>query len=276
MTTWLLLDCNYLCFRAFHSMRDLAFDGKATGVAFGFFSELLRLRESFQSPRFILCFDHGKNKRKAIYPKYKANRQEGKTEEELQEYREVQGQIEELKQNLLPELGFANIIYQDGYEADDMVAVASEHVTFNLKHSKAIIVTADEDFYQLLGNRVSLWNPNKKQIYTVNCFRDEWHIEPTQWADVKAIAGCSGDNVDGTEGVGEKTAAKFIRGQLNPKTKTYSKIVCNNDLWKRNLKLVRLPLAGVKKFSFKKDRVDRRAWRRVMSRLGMISIREDW
>ena len=104
-----------------------------------------------------------------------------------------------------------------------------------------VIVSTDQDLWQLLsGDRVTVWNPRTKKMLTEQAFRERWGIGPSQWADVKAIAGCPGDGVPGVPGVGEKTAAKFMAGRLKDTTKAYNRVVEANDLWERNLRLVRL------------------------------------
>ena len=58
----------------------------------------------------------------------------------------------------------------------------------------------------------------------------------------KAIAGCNGDNVIGIEGVGIKTAIKYMKGYR--KGLKSQLIDRNPDIISRNLPLVKLPLQG--------------------------------
>ncbi len=63
---------------------------------------------------------------------------------------------------------------------------------------------------------------------------------------VKALAGDVSDNIPGIKGVGEKTAIKFIRGELKEKAKVYAKIVSpkGQHTIARNTILMGLPWEG--------------------------------
>ncbi len=268
MKTWLIIDSNYLCYRAFYSMGDLSHEGVKTSVVFGFLREVVQLMERFETDYVVFCFDHGKSLRCVSHPDYKSKRKP-KDPEKREVIREVRKQINTLRKTYLPEIGFKNVFSQRGYEADDIIGSLTENLA---KHREAIIVSSDEDFYQLLGPRVLIYNPGKKRPMTVKSFREEFGINPDRWVDVKAMAGCSTDDIDGIEGIGEKTAAKFLRGDLDSKSKAHEKIVKGNSIWRRNVDLVRLPWPGVRPFKLKRDRISKEGWSAVMSSLGINSL----
>jgi 5'-3' exonuclease len=58
---------------------------------------------------------------------------------------------------------------------------------------------------------------------------------------VKALSGCTSDEIPGIPGVGEKTAIKYLSGALKSEHKTFQSIVQNQALFQRNLALVTLP-----------------------------------
>ena len=273
MTTHLLIDVSCLAYRNFYVMGDLSHDGVKTGVVFGLFRDILNLQETHNTDKLIFCFDGGYSCRTEIYSVYKADRKERyeKMEQEEREARsELFRQMKRLRTKYLPAIGFRNIFWQEGYEADDLIASVCDDLP---KGDKGIIVSMDADLFQLLvEDRIEMWTPHKRRILTEKWFTKEWGIDPSQYADVKAIAGCAGDNVKGVERVGEKTAAKFLRGELNPGLKVYQKIVSVNDLWKRNIQLTRLPFPGTERFELREDRVSRKRWERVTERLGMVSL----
>jgi len=115
-----------------------------------------------------------------------------------------------------------------------------------------------------------IWNG--KMMLTEAWLIGEYGIAPSQWADVKAIAGCSSDGVEGVRGVGEKTAAKFLRGNLKPASKAHQAIVAGNNVWRRNLPLVRLPFPGVGKFDLESD--SELDWNPTFYKLGMSSLEQ--
>src|SRR5262245_23520886 len=72
---WLVLDCDYLCHRAFHAMGRLSHEGSLTGVVYGFLRDVKNLQEQFDSSRLVFCFDCRKSLRNELYPDYKRGRQ---------------------------------------------------------------------------------------------------------------------------------------------------------------------------------------------------------
>jgi len=61
---------------------------------------------------------------------------------------------------------------------------------------------------------VIMYNPATKKQYTGEEFKSDHGIPSYDWANIKSIAGCSGDNIPGVPGVGEKTAVKYWLKQL--------------------------------------------------------------
>lgn len=269
--TWLLVDSNYLCYRAFHTMGHLSYGGKSTGVIYGFLKEVLTLMDLHCTTDIVFCFDRGCDKREEIYPKYKSSRRErytNATAPEKEARESLETQIHQLRTSILQKIGFQNVFWQWGFEADDLIATLCNQ----LVQDQCIIVSSDHDLFQLIGPRVRIWNPHSKKMTSLKTFEREWGISPSQWADVKAIAGCATDDIEGVRGVGEKTAAKFLAGKLKPESSAYNKIVLGNSFWKRNLKLVRLPFPGVLPIELQFDKVTNEKWEAVSRKLGMTSL----
>jgi DNA polymerase-1 len=251
---WLVLDVPYLCWRAFHSTgrQDLTDNrGRPTGVLFGFLRGLSILAEQHATHNFVFCFDQGEGVRKKVYPNYKSNQK--KTfllKEDEEAHFAMRKQVEKLKDKHLPALGFKNVFSQDGYEADDLIAaICKSKYTVD---DEVVIVSADKDFYQLLQeDRVCMWDPTKREAFTEKMFYSRFLISPRVWPNVKAMAGCSSDNIKGLKGVGEITAAHYFAKRLVESSKSFKK--CKdfqdaNDQYLTNLKLIQLPFEGTFKF----------------------------
>jgi 5'-3' exonuclease len=144
-------------------------------------------------------------------------------------------------------MGFQNVFLEKGYESDDLIAALVDSDMANSSMLQVTIVTSDHDMFQLLSSRTSLYLLGKRKMYTLQDFQAEWGISPSQWVDVKSIAGCSSDNIIGIDGVGEISAAKYMRGQLKSSSRVYRKIVEKAHTWRRNYDLVRLPYVGCPK-----------------------------
>jgi len=276
MPPWLLLDTSYLCWRAAYSMGQLTHEDVPTGVMFGFFRDLVTLQDKFQTNRLVFCFDSPTSRRRDIYPGYKASRETRVSEMPQDEQLLIQNmrqQIGWLRNRYLPYLGYTNLLYAEGYESDDHIAYQAKWLS--VFGSRCIIISSDEDLYQCINTHVRHYCPGKDKLVTIQTFKEEWGIDPPTWAHVKAIAGCTSDEVVGVPGVGNKTAAKYLRGELKPTTKAYQAIEANRTLWRENLKLVRLPFRGLPKHpSMVEGTVTADKWRALMDKLGMKSLRD--
>ncbi len=270
--TWLLFDSNYLCWRAYHSTGQLSFGMIKTGIVFGYLKTFIDLQGTFLTSKVVHCFDSGVSLRKEICPGYKKSRKGGdnSTDEEKELLGEVRKQIKLLRREYLPEIGSKNVFFQPGYEGDDVIASVCQSLP---EGSEAVIVSADEDLFQLLSPTVSHFNPTTKKMITDELFKKEWGINPSDWIMVKALAGCGSDEVIGIKGVGEKTAAKHIRGELKANSKVYGAIAKQLDVVQKNLPLVSLPFPGIQQFILQDDKIDKPGWESLTERLGMKSIK---
>ncbi len=264
---WLLLDCNNLCWRSFYAMKELEHGALKTGMLFGFMREISALQMRFQTTRIAFFFDLGKSFRCNLFKGYKAKRGEG-DEEKLAARAVVQEQIRDLRVHWLPMLGFKNVFAHDGYEADDLIAQTAADL---YRKEKAVIVSGDTDLYQCVRRGVFLWRPKEQELVTRRSFKKKYGIKPRQWVDLKAMTGCSTDDVPGIKGVGEKTALKILLGGYNKKS-----IADFNDedlkLIGRNRSLVSLPWAGAPRFKTRPDEATAKKWRRVCKKLGIRSL----
>lgn len=269
---WLLIDVSNLTHKYFHTIPVLYFKDDPTSVLFGFFQEVLRLRKRFDTDKIAFAFDGGHGKRLEVFPSYKWRRQEvwqEMTDNERELRRTLRSQEKRLRVELLPNAGFKNIFWEKGFEADDMIASVCENTR---KPTRIIIVSNDEDFYQLISPRVKIFT-KKLGLVGVKWFRETWGISPSQWADVKALSGCSSDDIPGIHQVGNKTASMFLAGTLPVKGKLFQSIAaCGSQIWERNIQLTKLPLKGTPKQRLVNDGFDEEKWDRVMQSLGMSTL----
>ena len=256
----LILDCNFLAHRAKFAMKnvELSYERQKTEVIFNFMQQIYQLAITFRPRVWAFIWDSKKNFRKKIYPEYKAGRAKSeKTPEDIALDKVAYPQFTRLRTEVLPGLGFKNIFVQFGYEGDDVIA--SVVMGYNKKFGGATMVASDEDLFQLLSY-ANMYNPITKVTTTAKSFTEKWGITPKEWGRVKAIAGCgggknqSGDNVNGIEGVGNKTAAKYINETLKETTKAYKEIKSDEGqkIIERNEPVVVLPFKGTAEFELVK------------------------
>jgi len=297
---WCIIDVSNRCHAAFHTTGGLAHGGEPTGVLFGFFRDLRRYAAEFDTPDFVFAFDSGPGLREAAFPFYKETRRKRKfTDTEAAARDELRRQIDGLRTKYLPELGYGNVFAAKGYEADDVIASVVADLP---PGDTAVIVSSDRDLYQLLSRRVSIWTPGKTGgMFGRDGFAALYGVHPTQWPEVKAIAGDSTDDITGVAGVGEPTAAKWVRGELGPGKKrdaiaafTTRCTWCNTNhsggpencpdddkrvfgtRYNVNLELVTLPYPGCPAFRPVPDApVAAAIWDRLCDKLGFSSLRNE-
>lgn len=273
----LVIDATYLCHRAFHAMGDLQHGGVGTGVVFGVLKDVVLLQEYFKTTRTVFAFDVGIGKRVSIMPGYKLSRttRHALAPVEEQEARaDFHIQVKKLRTHYLPMAGFKNVFGAKGYEADDIVAQVCANI---LDDDEAIIIGSDKDLWQCLRRNVRMFNPTSKRAYTREDFKAEWGMHPRKWATIKAYAGCSTDDVKGVHGAGEKTVAKFLRGELPTHHKIYTVLTGSGAALIRdqNLQIVKLPLAGLPPFMIQTDEVTEEKWQEMTKELGMKSLAKE-
>jgi len=235
----IIIDCSYLCYRSAYALKGLSHQEVQTGVIFGFLNSLLGIAEKFKTNEFIFAFDSRRSIRKRLYPEYKNNRTEQPPEMKAIML-EMIPQRELLKNEVLKDIGFRNILYQVGYEADDVIAM----VVLNFE-GPFVVVSRDSDLYQLLSY-CNQYDLETKVLLTKEWFEITHKLNPESWKMIKAIAGCTSDNVKGVEGFGELTARKHLLKLMKETDKKYIKIKSeeSQEIIERNLKLVSLPMEG--------------------------------
>jgi 5'-3' exonuclease len=265
----IILDCNYLGHRARYSLRGLSHGAKGTGVIFGFLSQLQTFYEMFKTNDFVFCWDSKVNIRKMEYPWYKAR--PPKTQEEQDDLKDAIRQFNILRQEILPDFGFRNVICKRGYESDDLFALITRQWM-----GEFVVVTADEDIYQIL-NHCRIYNPNKNIMMTASRFKTEYGIPCSKWVDVKAIGGCTSDKVPGVPGVGEGTALKYLKGELKPGSKKLKDIESTEGQAriKENYGVVRLPIEDFEVDPKQRNHLDINAFMEVCIKYGMKSLMEE-
>jgi len=233
----LVIDGNNVCHIVNHSIGHLSNDERRTGVIFGFMKQLLMLSKRMKTSEFVFCWDSQKSWRKEIYPGYKGNRKhKERTDQEEFERQSLYDQINEIRRTIIPELGFNNNFIKTGYEADDLIAYT---VLMNNEIDFTVIST-DQDLYQIISNRTRIYNTITKEFFTKKDFIDKFGLDPVMFREIKAISGCTSDYIQVIQGVGESTAAKYIRhDKVSPKL--IDRIHDGFNIIERNRKLTYLP-----------------------------------
>lgn len=203
-----LIDAYAMIFRGYYALirnPRLTSKGLDTSAIFGFTNSLIQLIRRDRPTHLAVVFDVGRtNVRTDDFAAYKANR--GETPEAI------------LKavpyiHKILDAMGIP-ILGVEGYEADDVIATIAckaEKEGYNI-----FMVTPDKDFGQLVTDKIKIYKPGLKgadvEILGVDEIKAKYEIEdPKQVIDFLAMMGDAVDNIPGLDGVGEKTAMKFLK-----------------------------------------------------------------
>lgn len=269
MTTWLCIDVSCLCHRAWHALPHLGWKGRATEVIYGFLNSVQLLRQNFSTDNIAFCFDSKSSKRRDLFPDYKRRR--GRMLEDPAKAlarQELHEQIDDLRLRHLPAAGFSAVFYYPGLESDDILATIAKTVA-GKRDQEAILVTSDSDLWQCLRPNVHLYDPQKRKIFTAKIFTQLYGITPSQWLDVKVLAGCKTDEVPGIPGVGEVTALKYVRGELPSDHPIRSKVLKSQYIINRNIKLIKLPWNPCPVPDLKEQRWNPHQWNVMLRSLGI-------
>jgi DNA polymerase-1 len=229
------------------------------GGTVGFIKSLRRVIEDFRPDGVVVVWESGGSaRRRSIHSEYKMNRKPEKLN------RFYEDDIPDTDENRIHQIGvltkllaFTPIcqVYVPDCEGDDVVAYLARR---KFKTDEKTVLSCDRDFYQLLDDpSIIIYNSKRKNYILSKDVLGEYHVSAKNFALAKAICGDPGDNVDGVPGVGFKTLAKKIPSfsletelrldevisycqSRRQENKFYNKIVENEDLIRRNWKLVSL------------------------------------
>lgn len=259
----LLIDLMNMFVRNFSAVRLTNDNGEHVGGVYGTLNSL-QSQIKKHNPDIVSVVWEGKGsseRRRRTLKEYKEGRKfrglnrhfEYSQEDESESFAR---QLQLLKEclDLLP-------VYQPAVqylEADDQIAYSCR--TF-FKDEAKVIVSTDRDFFQLVDNNTSVYRPVKTkenpkgEMIDMDYMVEKEDVFPPNYALLKAIVGDKSDNINGISGVGEKSVKRdfpllstnedmdvdnVLEYASNQKNKKYQKYIDNEDLLRRNYKIVQL------------------------------------
>lgn len=242
-----MCDGHNLAFRAFYGIRELnRSDGFPTNMIHGWLRSFWRLEDDFKPDDIWVFFDlDGCPQREKILPQYKSNRESP-----------PEGFVEQLEwvKKLSKSLGYGTG-EAEGREADDLIAAKVDELKGN---HELVIVSADKDLAQLIEPGVCQLLPpptaNPRlgwRMLDEKGVVEKFGVKSTQILDYLSIIGDQSDNIPGLQGVGPKTAVKWLQawdnleelianaGRVSPK-RFCSMIYEKRDLLLRNREIIKL------------------------------------
>jgi 5'-3' exonuclease len=240
----LVVDGMALLFRSFFASSAMGHfirleDGTPTNGVQGFARHVLTAQSIMKPTHLAVCWDMGTQTfRNELFDGYKANRP-APPEEMLPQF-DMAKEVSEM-------IGWKNF-GEVGMEADDTIGSMVEKWKDD---ADITIISGDKDLLQLLNPTTKIAFTKKGyseyDVYTEERFKEEYVIEPHQFADVKAFMGDSSDGYQGVKGIGPKTALQLIQkygsidGVLNSleelKPAQRTKIAADIEMLQLSLKL---------------------------------------
>ena len=212
----LILDGLNTFIRVFSAVPALNDDGDHIGGVTGFLRSIAANIRLLKPTRVIICFDGkgGSKRRKKIYPDYKANRAVSTKFNRYQEFASKEDESESMKKQFGRLIEYLNclpitMLAVDNIEADDTIAYIANEV-YTEPNQKVQIVSTDRDFLQLVNNRISVWSPIKKKMYTPELMREEFGINASNYLLYRTFLGDKSDNIPGVKGVALKSLIKYF------------------------------------------------------------------
>jgi DNA polymerase-1 len=201
----LLVDGDNLFKIGFHGVKELYNNGDHLGGLYHFINILRRFLEEHNLDKVVVFWDGDSNSsiRKSIYPQYKANRRQDMNEYKYESYLQQKSRVKQYLEEI-----FVRQVEMINNEADDLIA----HYCKVATDEDVIIFSADKDLTQLISEKVTIYSPISKQYFkngdmiTIN----KVEIPHYNVLLTKVFTGDKSDNIDGIEGLGEKTLLKFF------------------------------------------------------------------
>jgi 5'-3' exonuclease len=180
----------------------------------GFLKSLGHIIRLVQPTRAIIVFDGigSSSTKKILFPEYKSNRNLTKiTNWEIFETKE--DEKESMKSQLIRLIDYlkllpVSILSIDKIEADDVIGYIS--LNYFKDSQQVIIMSTDKDFYQLIDDRIQVYNPFKKYCLSKKDILEDFGVTPSNFPIYKTLLGDTSDAIPGVKGLGKKKIVKLF------------------------------------------------------------------
>ena len=259
----LIIDGLNTFIRVFSAVPALNDDGQHIGGVTGFLRSVAAVVRLIKPTRCVIVFDGkgGSRRRKDIYPEYKANRANKTAFNRYQEFASLEDEQDSMRRQFGRVIQYLNCLPVttlsiDNVEADDIMAYIANEIYTDDKN-RVTICSTDRDFLQLVNNRISVWSPIKKKMYTPSVMQEEFGFSSKNYLLYRSFIGDKSDNIPGLKGVGPKSLIKYFpvfsedreltveeivqyANDVDKKYKVHSLVSENKELLELNYKLMQL------------------------------------
>jgi len=202
--------------RVFSAVPALNDDGQHIGGVTGFLRSVAAVIRKIKPTRCIIVFDGkgGSKRRRELYPEYKANRANKTAFNRYQEFATLEDEQDSMKRQFGRMIQYLNCLPVttlsiDNVEADDIMAYIANEI-YTEEENRVTICSTDRDFLQLVNQRISVWSPIKKKMYTPSVMQEEFGFNSKNYLLYRSFIGDKSDNIPGLKGVGPKSLIKYF------------------------------------------------------------------
>ncbi len=242
----LLVDGDNLLTIGFYGVKNYFYKGQHIGGIFHFLNTLRLSFDNYRLDKIVVFWDgeDSSRARKKIYSHYKESRKSRlKTEHEIESYQYQRSRIKQYLEEVYVRQGEYPFC-----ETDDTIAYYCQ----NTPDEKKIVYSSDGDLAQLVNDKVRLYNPSHRKLYSPKdgfvYNKEEVLIENISL--VKMLCGDYSDDIAGIKGMGIKTLKTlFPEITTQPLTLDYIRYK-SNFLFEQDKesKIVKNLITGVTKY----------------------------
>lgn len=175
-------------------------DGEPTKGTYYFLRMLVKMVRQMRPDYLLMAIDPPRHtlERRSRFPNYKQGR--GTPEPELLL------QIDRIYE--MVELLDVPLVRVKHWEADDVIASYVDR--FEDEVDEIIIITRDKDFHQLVGPRVTLWDPMTNEETNEDDVIAKWGVGPERVVQAQMLVGDGVDGIPGVVGIGPVKARQLL------------------------------------------------------------------
>lgn len=208
----LIVDAWNVFIAGFKGSDKVGTSGRPIGGALYLLRTISKIASHFNVNRIDLVWEtDGSPYRRKIHKSYKAGRSPSK----FRVNRTYQESENDMYENWLWQIKWSTLLL--GYagcglynvstaEADDVI---SHLVRYTYRYDDIIILSSDNDMWQMLDSERVICVSSSEKITTENILISDYGVHPSNWALAKSLMGDKGDNIPGIPGIGPKKLLKL-------------------------------------------------------------------
>jgi DNA polymerase-1 len=212
----LIIDGLNAFLRSFTMINHINPDGHHIGGLTGFLKSIGYAIKMLNPTKVVIVFDGvgGSNARRNLFPDYKANRNANRMtnysifQSKEEESESINNQMQRLILYLkcLP----VSVVSIEGLEADDIIGYLTHKLEKFSETQEINIMSADQDFLQLVSTKTAVYSPTKKRIFKPKDVLADFGVSATNYINYKILLGDKSDNVPVITGLGPVKLVKLF------------------------------------------------------------------